>query len=205
MDTSATTKLVTKLKGKNPIQPTQLELKIGKILFDLQNSGNELATEIHPLCIYAASEIELANGHQALLISVPTTQIGAWRKVQVRLARELEKKLATIEGQKNVVIVGHRQALSKTAYARSPAAKKQKIRPRSKTLAFVHDAWLEDLVYPTEIVGKRIRVKTDGESIIKVFLDFKDQTVLESRLDTLAGVYQKLTGKNVVFDFPSGN
>ena len=28
--------------------------------------------------------------------------------------------------------------------------------------------WLQDLVYPTEIVGKRLRVKTDGSKTLKV-------------------------------------
>ena len=38
----------------------------------------------------------------------------------------------------------------------------------SRTLTAVHDAILEDLVYPAEIVGKRIRVKLDGSRLIKV-------------------------------------
>ena len=32
----------------------------------------------------------------------------------------------------------------------------------------VHDAILDDLVYPTEIVGKRIRYKADGSRTLKV-------------------------------------
>lgn len=32
----------------------------------------------------------------------------------------------------------------------------------------VHDAILDDLVYPTEIVGKRIRYKLDGSRTLKV-------------------------------------
>jgi len=32
----------------------------------------------------------------------------------------------------------------------------------------VHDAILDDLVYPTEIVGKRVRYKMDGSRTLKV-------------------------------------
>jgi small subunit ribosomal protein S7e len=83
----------------------------------------------------------------------------------------------------------------------------------SRTLTHVHDKILEDLVFPTEIVGKRTRVLTDGRKIIKVyvlllenltsrFLDSKDSSSLDYKLDSFSSVYNKLTGKQVVFEFP---
>lgn len=42
------------------------------------------------------------------------------------------------------------------------------IRPRTRTLTAVHDGILEDVVYPAEIVGKRVRYRLDGSKIIKV-------------------------------------
>ncbi|CAN0572089.1 unnamed protein product, partial [Ectocarpus sp. 12 AP-2014] len=92
----------------------------------------------------------------------------SYHKIQTRLVRELEKKFSG----RHVVIIATRTILGKS-YARS--TKTQGIRPRSRTLTAVQDAMLEDLVFPTEIVGKRTRCKIDGSKLLKVQLDPKDQ------------------------------
>lgn len=51
----------------------------------------------------------------------------------------------------------------------------------------VHASILEDLVHPTEIVGKRVRFEADGSKIMKVLLDPKDKNSVEYKLETYAG------------------
>jgi len=46
----------------------------------------------------------------------------------------------------------------------------------------VYDAILDDLVFPAEIVGKRIRVKLDGKQFMKVHLDKSQQTNIEHKV-----------------------
>ena len=55
----------------------------------------------------------------------------------------------------------------------------------SRTLTAVHDAILDDLVFPAEIVGKRTRVKLDGTKLLKVHLDRSQQTNIEHKVSMI--------------------
>merc|ERR1719192_2277294 len=129
-------------------------------------------------------------------ISFAPAMESALQKVQCRLVRELEKKFSG----KHVVFVAQRRILPKPT--RKCRTKNKQRRPRSRTLTAVHDCILEDLVFPSEIVGKRIRVKLDGTRIIKVHLEKSQQIQVDYKTDTFSAVYKKLTGKEVLFEFP---
>jgi len=174
--------------------PDETETNVAQALIDLENNVPELKTELRPLQISAAREVDVRGGKKAIVVFVPVPQLKAFRKVQQRLTRELEKKFS----DRHVVFIAQRRMLSKpTRNSRT----KQK-RPRTRTLTHVHDKILEDLVFPTEIVGKRSRVAVDGSKLLKVILDSKDSTSLEYKLDSFSSVYRRLTGKDVVFEFP---
>ncbi|GAA97937.1 uncharacterized protein L969DRAFT_89771 [Mixia osmundae IAM 14324] len=178
------------------VSPTELELEIGQALLDLQNSVADLKVELAPLQFSAAREIEVKGGKKAIVIFVPVNQLKAFHTIQSRLTRELEKKFS----DRAVHFIGQRKMIRKPT--RKSRSKQQ--RPRSRTLKDVHEKILEDLVYPTEITGKRTRQATDGSKLIRVFLDAKDATSLEYKLDSFSSVYNRLTGKNVAFEFPAG-
>ena len=144
----------------------------------------------------SAKEIEVGGSRKAIIIFVPVPQLKSFQKIQVRLVRELEKKFSG----KHVVFIAQRRILPKPT--RKSRTKNKQKRPRSRTLTNVHDAILEDLVFPSEIVGKRIRVKLDSSRLIKVHLDKAQQNNVEHKVETFAGVYKKLTGKDVIFEFP---
>ena len=93
------------------------------------------------------------------------------------------------------MFIGQRRILPK----QGPHSRAKQPRPRSRTLTAVQYAILEDLVFPTEITAKRIRVAADGSKLIRCALDSKDATSLEYKLETFASVYRKLTGKDVAF------
>lgn len=157
-------------------------------------TSTELKASLRDLYITAAKDVDCGGGKQAIIIYVPFKLLKSFNKIQQRLVRELEKKFSG----RHVIIIAQRTILGKS-FARSSKTKGP--RPRSRTLTSVQDSILDDIVYPTEIVGKRTRVKTDGKRIMKVFLDNKDQPNVEGKIETFAAVYGKLTNKQVTFYF----
>jgi small subunit ribosomal protein S7e len=173
--------------------PTSLELQVCQHLQDLEQL-KELKQDLRGLQITQVKEVS-TKGIHALVIFVPPPMLKQYRKIQSRLVRELEKKFSDC----HVVFCASRRILSKPT--RQARVKQQ--RPRSRTLTSVHEKLLEDIVFPTEIVGKRTRQHVDGSRLLKVILDKKDATSLEYKFDTFSACYKQLTGKQVVFEFPT--
>ena len=184
-----------KIRKADGAEPDEIETQVAGELFNLEQSSTEIKAELKELYFLSAKEVEIGGGKKAIIIFVPFGLLKSYHKIQTRLVRELEKKFSG----RHVIVVGQRTILGKN-YARS--AKSKGPRPRSRTLTAVQDAILDDLVYPTEIVGKRTRCKLDGSKVLKVLLDPKDQVNVETKLDTFSHVYKKLTNKEVIFEFP---
>jgi len=187
---TATTKLVKPGDQK----PSELETQVAQTLLDLE-ATSDIKAQLRELYITGAREVDVAGGKKAIILSVPVPQLKGFQKIQAKLVRELEKKFSG----KHFVVIAQRKILPKPS-RKTRSATKQK-RPISRTLTAVHEAALNDLVYPAEIVGKRIRIKLDGSRLLKVHLDKNQQTTVEHKVDTFTSIYKKLTGKDVTFEF----
>jgi small subunit ribosomal protein S7e len=147
--------------------------------------------EYKNLKIVGVKEVD-NNGSKVLLVTVPYKQITSFHNVQDKLLPELEKKLSA-----QVYIIGQHRAFPKVP---EHGRRYRAIRPTGRTLKAVNEAVLEDLVYPTAIVGKRVHYDTKGKQVTKVILDKHDSTRVEERLSGFAASYNRLTGIKSVFE-----
>ncbi|KAF6983091.1 hypothetical protein CFC21_001377 [Triticum aestivum] len=181
-----------KIQKDKGLEPSEFEDSVAQAFFDLENGSQELKSDVKDLYINAAFQMDVTGNRKAVVIHVPYRLRKNFRKIHVRLVRELEKKFSG----KDVVIVATRRIV------RPPKKGSAVVRPRTRTLTAVHDGLLEDVVYPAEIVGKRVRYRLDGSKIIKIFLDPKERNNTEYKLDTFTAVYRRLCGKDVVYEYP---
>merc|ERR1711935_1234842 len=184
-----------KLVKDNGAAATEVEQEVAKALFDIEVSpSSEIKADVRDIYISGVKELEVKSGRTALVVQFP---FRIWKnvlKIQGRLIRELEKKFS----KKHVTFVAQRTILDKNF-----RRKGLKVRPRTRTLTSVHESILEDIVGPTEIVGKRTRISVDGSKLLKVYLDSKDKDKgeVEAKLSTFSAVYKQLTNKEAVFMF----
>lgn len=181
-----------KIQKDQDAEPTEFEESVAQAFFDLENTNQELKSDLKDLFINSAIQVDLSGNRKAVVIQVPYRLRKAYRKIHGRLVRELEKKFSG----KDVILIATRRMV------RPPKKGSAVQRPRSRTLTAVHEAILEDIVLPAEIVGKRVRYRIDGTKIMKILLDPKERNNTEYKLETFSAVYRKLSGKDVVFEYP---
>merc|ERR1719154_188064 len=201
-------------------EPTEFEIQIGNTIHDLEVNSD--LKDLRGLSIVAANEVDVGDKKcivlfvavpmlnafkkfqqkivrelekKCIVLFVAVPMLNAFKKSQQKLVRELEKKLAG----KHVVLIAQRRILPKEKKGQKRILSQK--RPKSRTLTSVHTCILDDLVYPSDIVGKRIRVRLDGSRLFKVHLDKSQQTNMEHKVETFSAVYRKLTGKEVTFEF----
>eukprot|EP00756_Hemistasia_phaeocysticola_P014237 Hpha_TRINITY_DN15329_c7_g4::TRINITY_DN15329_c7_g4_i1::g.89480::m.89480/K02993/RP-S7e, RPS7; small subunit ribosomal protein S7e len=185
---SAVAPALKKIRKSRRTDASEVERTVAQHLFDLEVNSKNLKTHLSGLHINAVKQLEVSATKNALLVYFPMRFIRKFHKIQKQLITELEKKL-----QRNVILIAQRKIM------RTP--KGSKGMQRSRTMKAVHESLLDDIVYPMDICGKRIRQKVDGSKNLKVYLDSRDKDKVDGKLDTFRAAYQKLTGHDVAFGY----
>jgi len=185
-----------KIVKANDEKPNKLDEEIATALVSIETSqSSDIKAAVRDIVISGSKEVETSKAEKVVVVFFPYRSWKTVKTVQGKLIRELEKKL-----KHKVILVANRTILDKNFKRKGLNLK---IRPRSRTLTSVHDSILQDIVGPTEIVGKRTRIGQDGSKLIKVILDGKDKEQTEEKLDAFSSVYRQLTAKQAAFLYPS--
>ena len=176
------------------VKPTDFEVAVANEIAEIAKKTKDLAEPLKTFKMTAAKEVEVEGDKKAIIVFVPYKLFKAFRMIQTRLTTELEKKF---EGRP-VVFIAQRTILAKN-YRR--AHKFQGKRPHAYTLTAVHNAIIDDLVYPCECVGKHTHISCTNGNYIKVFLGAQGQQEVENKLPALSTIYRKLTSKNIQIEF----
>jgi len=185
----------SKFYKKSGENATQLEETIAQSIYDLENSSTEWKNDLKDFYIVQAKEVDFTpkgkKGRNVYLVYVPFPCLKLLQKVHKRFVPELESRLKAY-----CMFVAKRTIQSKWRKTH-----KSQQRPNSRTLTDVHEAVLDDLLLPFALIGKRIRHRLDGSTVVKCILDQNDKDIIEDKLDAIAHIYKKISTKDIQFEF----
>lgn len=167
---------------------------VAKIFNDFTESSAEHREDMKTIKIENVSEFKYEENKTFVLINVNESAIKSLQKVHVDLVKRLESTLG-----KPVIVIPSRKTVDGKKYRKFIGKKV----PRTKTLTYVRDNLLEDLVFPATIVGKRTRFPRGQKEQLKVFVDAVDKEVLASKTSAICVGYKSLTGHELSIVFPA--
>ena len=191
-------KVSTKISKFNNKRASEFERKFAETLIQIMNHTNtstDVKAVLKTFKFTTAKEVEVSKDKKAILVVVPLKRLTPeFRKVQPKIVNELEKKFSGSD----VVFIAKRRIVHKQAKSsKAPLIH----RPRRFTVAAVHEALLNDVVFPSEITGKRIRVTPGGAKTHIIYLDGKVDNA-EAKAETFSKIYSRITGKTAKFEIP---
>ena len=176
---------VHKASGKGVL--TAFEKKFSNVLCNIQDSTSPIAKELKTLYVHKVVTLPINQATKCAVIYVPMPFLQRFKKIGTNLIAELEKKIPNHQ----FVIVGDRKII------RERDVKGGKQRPFTHTVTHVHDAMLEDIVYPQHITGKQKVYSADGS--IKINVNLSRGVDNSHRFAGYSTAYKTLTGKTARF------
>lgn len=152
----------------------------------------ELKKEVEGIKIENAAEIHTAENKKSYLVQVSAASEKSIHNAHATIVKTLESKLSS-----SVVIVPARKRINGNLYRKYKGKKV----PRTETLSYVFDAFLQDVVYPAAVVGKRVRFPKSKARQFKVFVDKLDKETIEGKVDSIVASYKALTNRDLKVEF----
>ena len=159
-------------KGKKE-KVTEIEKNFQNTLNSIVNSEKENKKELEGLKIENAKEVQVEKGERCYLVRVKTNDERDLKKVHSTLVKKFEEQYSA-----PVALIPAKKRVNGKLYRRYRGTKV----PRDKTLSAMFDSYLEDLLYPATIIGKRIRYPKGKCRQFKVLVDPTDKDSIEYKI-----------------------
>jgi small subunit ribosomal protein S7e len=183
-----------KLSSKNKeTQVNEFTKNFTTLFARIQESDPSLKADIENLKIENANEIPCGGDKRCYLVQVNESSVKSLHNIHSEVVKKLEEHVST-----PVVIVPYRKKINGKLFRKFRGNKV----PRDKTLSAVYDSYLEDLLYPATIVGKRVRFPKGKSRVYKVFVDPIDRDTIDYKLNAIVSCYKGLTNRDLVVEFP---
>lgn len=177
-------------KGKQTV--TEIEKNLGNILSKLK-SIEKNKEELEGIKIENASEILIGESKRCYLIHVSGSSDKNIKKAHSLLVKAFEDHYST-----PVVIIPCRNKINGNLFRKYRGTKV----PRNLTLTAVFDSYLDDVLYPATMVGKRIRYPKGKVRQYKAFVDSLDKETIEYKVAAITSCYRSLTNRELQIEFP---
>ena len=158
----------------------------------IKDTEKDHKEELDSIKIEHAKEIQINDDRKCVLVLISTNNLVGFKKVHSLLTKKLEENLSN-----PVIIIPAKKRVNGKEY-RTYVSKKV---PRDRTLTAVFDGYLDDILYPATIVGKRIRYPSGKTRTYKVLVDPLDKESIEYKLDAMTACYRALTNRKLEIEF----
>jgi len=183
-----------KLSNKDRQTVNEITKNLTTVLTRFQESDQRMKKDLENLQIENANEISVGTDKRCYLVQVNEASVKNLHNVHSEIVKKLEDHFST-----PVVIVPYRKKINGKLFRRYRGTKV----PRDRTLSAVYDAYLEDLLYPATIVGKRVRYPKGKSRTFKVYVDPIDRENIEYKVPAIVACYKGLTNRDLVVEFPT--
>ena len=179
---------------KKATDSTKISEQVAKVFKDFAGRTTENTTAMKDIKIVNVTEFKYEDGKQFLLVNVNEAGAKNLQKVHVELVKSLESTSG-----KPCLVIPSRKTVDGKKF-RNFIGKKV---PRTKTLTYVRENLLEDLLFPATIVGKRTRYPRGQQKQLKVLIDSVDKDTISSKTTPICVAHKSLTGHELSLDFPA--
>ena len=182
-----------KKEGLKKAKVSETQKTVSASLDKIKDSEKDHKADLDPIKLEHANEVQVNDDQKCYLIQISTQNLTGFKKIHSLLTKKLEEDLSN-----PVIIIPSKKRVNGKEY-RSYVSKKV---PRDRTLTAVFDSYLDDILYPATIIGKRIRYPVGKTTrTYKVLVDPLDKETINDRLDAIKACFKALTNRKLEIEF----